>query len=74
MQQNKQPFYYFVFMHNIIIFLQEGQRVIEAKIRMTQQEILDEEERMIKRQEMSSSRGIIKPNEDEYFSRACMCL
>lgn len=48
----------------------EEQRVIEAKIRMRQQEILDEEERMIKRQEMSSSSGIIEPNETEYFSRA----
>ena len=48
--------------------------MIEAKIRMRQQEILDEEERMIKRQEMSSSSGIIEPNETEYFSRAGMCL
>ena len=61
-------------MHNIIIFLQEEQRVIETKIRITKQEVLDEEERMIKRKEMSSSRGIIEPNEAEYFSRAGMCL
>ncbi|KAI3769413.1 hypothetical protein L6452_00515 [Arctium lappa] len=48
----------------------EEQRVIEAKIRMRQQEIQDEEERMLKRQEMSSSSRIIEPNEAEYFSRA----
>lgn len=34
---------------------QEEQRVIEAKIRMRQQEIRDEEERVLKRQEISSS-------------------
>ncbi|XP_024967670.1 uncharacterized protein LOC112507350 isoform X1 [Cynara cardunculus var. scolymus] len=48
----------------------EEQRVIEAKIRMRQQEIQDEEERMLKRQDMSSSSRIIEPSEAEYFSRA----
>ncbi|KAL7594127.1 hypothetical protein Lser_V15G35010 [Lactuca serriola] len=48
----------------------EEQRVIEAKIRMRQQEIQDEEERMLKRQERSSSSRIIDSNEAEYFSRA----
>ncbi|KAI3509706.1 hypothetical protein L1887_25218 [Cichorium endivia] len=48
----------------------EEQRVIEAKIRMRQQEIQDEEDRMLKRQERSSSSRITDPNEAEYFSRA----
>nr|XP_043622091.1 E3 ubiquitin-protein ligase DA2-like [Erigeron canadensis] len=48
----------------------EEQRVIEAKIRMRQQEILDEEERMLKRQDMSSSSRINEPSEAEYFSQA----
>lgn len=47
----------------------EEQRVIEAKIRMRQQEIQDEEDRMLKRQERSSSSRIIDSNEGEYFSR-----
>ncbi|KAI7744341.1 hypothetical protein M8C21_024895 [Ambrosia artemisiifolia] len=47
----------------------EEQRVIEAKIRMRQQEILDEEERMIKRQETGSSNRVVEPWEAEYFSR-----
>ncbi|KAJ0530799.1 putative protein Sip5/DA2 [Helianthus annuus] len=37
----------------------EEQRVIDAKIRMRLQEIQDEEERMQRRQDMSSSSGII---------------
>lgn len=41
----------------------EEQRVIEAKIRMRQQEIQDEEERILKRQEMSSSSRILEPCE-----------
>ncbi|XP_076934767.1 E3 ubiquitin-protein ligase DA2-like isoform X1 [Bidens hawaiensis] len=48
----------------------EEQRVIEAKIRMRQQEIQDEEERMVKRQEMSSSSRVIDPSDVECFSRA----
>ncbi|KAJ9560684.1 hypothetical protein OSB04_005844 [Centaurea solstitialis] len=48
----------------------EEQRVIEAKIRMRQQEIQDEEERMLKRQETGSSTRIFEPSETEYFSRA----
>ncbi|KAM0063157.1 putative transcription factor C2H2 family [Helianthus debilis subsp. tardiflorus] len=47
----------------------EEQRVIEAKIRMRQQEIQDEEERMLKRQETGSSNRGIEPTEVEYFSR-----
>lgn len=47
--------------------------MIEAKIRMRQQEIQDEEERMLKRQETGSSTRIIEPSETEYFSRAGMC-
>ncbi|KAF5780671.1 putative transcription factor C2H2 family [Helianthus annuus] len=47
----------------------EEQRVIEAKIRMRQQEIQDEEERMLKRQETGSSNRVIEPTEVEYFSR-----
>ncbi|KAI3767209.1 hypothetical protein L2E82_17297 [Cichorium intybus] len=43
----------------------EEQRVIEAKIRMRQQEIQDEEDRILKRQESR----ITDPNEAEYFSR-----
>lgn len=35
--------------------MQEEQRVIEAKIRMRQKELQDEEERMQKRQDLSSS-------------------
>ncbi|KAJ4726611.1 Protein SIP5 [Melia azedarach] len=44
----------------------EEQRVIEAKIRMRQQEIQDEEERMQKRQELSSSSTSVAPGEVEY--------
>lgn len=40
---------------------------------MRQQEIQDEEERMLKRQERSSSSRIIDSNEAEYFSRAGIC-
>ncbi|KAB2636763.1 hypothetical protein D8674_027297 [Pyrus ussuriensis x Pyrus communis] len=45
----------------------EEQRVIEAKIRMRQQELQDEEERMQKRQ-ISSPRRSMAPVEDEYSS------
>ncbi|KAK9056862.1 hypothetical protein SSX86_024226 [Deinandra increscens subsp. villosa] len=48
----------------------EEQRVIEAKIRMRQQEIQDEEERMVKNQESRSSSRVFEPSEAEYFSRA----
>lgn len=50
--------------------LQEEQRVIEAKIRMRQQEIQDEEERMQKRLELSSSSTNIAPGEVECGSTA----
>lgn len=48
----------------------EEQRVIEAKIRIRQQELQDEEERMQKRQEMSYSSRIVEPSEVEYSSTA----
>ncbi|XVE63251.1 hypothetical protein DITRI_Ditri07aG0004900 [Diplodiscus trichospermus] len=48
----------------------EEQRVIEAKIRMRQQELLDEEERMQKRQELSSSSFGVAPEEVQYSSVA----
>lgn len=35
--------------------MKEEQKVIEAKIRMRQQELFDEELRMLRKQEMSSS-------------------
>ena len=41
--------------------MQEEQRVIEAKIRMRQREIQDEEERVLKRQELSFSSGNMEP-------------
>ena len=41
--------------------MQEEQRVIEAKIRMRQREIQDEEERVRKRQELSFSSGNMEP-------------
>ncbi|XXG90412.1 hypothetical protein AAC387_Pa12g2186 [Persea americana] len=44
----------------------EEQKVIEAKIRMQQQELLDEEERIQKRHETGSSSGITTPGEVEY--------
>ncbi|KAL2523491.1 RING/U-box superfamily protein [Abeliophyllum distichum] len=46
----------------------EEQRLIEAKIRMRQQEILDEEERMLKRKELRSSSSIRGPSEVDYCS------
>ncbi|KAJ0103447.1 hypothetical protein Patl1_05041 [Pistacia atlantica] len=48
----------------------EEQRVIEAKIRVRQQELHDEEERMQKRQELSSSSTSVAPGEVEYSSMA----
>ncbi|KAF3681024.1 E3 ubiquitin-protein ligase DA2L [Capsicum chacoense] len=48
----------------------EEQRVIEAKIRMRQQELQDEEEKMHKRKELSSSSSIAGPSEIEYCSTA----
>ncbi|XVF04474.1 hypothetical protein REPUB_Repub05bG0086000 [Reevesia pubescens] len=48
----------------------EEQRVIEAKIRMRQQELQDEEERMQKRQELSSSSTAVSPGEVQYSSVA----
>ncbi|KAI4333401.1 hypothetical protein L6164_018221 [Bauhinia variegata] len=48
----------------------EEQRVIEAKIRIRQQELQDEEERMQKRQELSSSSGNVAHVDVEYSSNA----
>ncbi|XP_028783113.1 E3 ubiquitin-protein ligase DA2L [Neltuma alba] len=48
----------------------EEQRVIEAKIRMHQQELKDEEERINKRQEISSSNENAAPMDVEYSSNA----
>ncbi|XP_044474048.1 E3 ubiquitin-protein ligase DA2-like [Mangifera indica] len=48
----------------------EEQRVIEAKIRMRRQALQDEEERMQKRQELSSSSTSVAPGEVEYSSMA----
>ena len=50
--------------------MQEEQRVIEAKIKMRQQEIQDEEERVLKRQELSFSSGNMEPVGVEYSSVA----
>ncbi|XP_058101076.1 E3 ubiquitin-protein ligase DA2L-like [Magnolia sinica] len=44
----------------------EEQKVIEAKIRMRQQELQDDEERMLRRQDISSSSRIMTPGEVEY--------
>nr|XP_043624446.1 E3 ubiquitin-protein ligase DA2-like [Erigeron canadensis] len=46
----------------------EEQRVIDAKIRMRRKEIEDEEERMQRRQDMSSTSLITGPNEAGYTS------
>ncbi|KAL8087915.1 E3 ubiquitin-protein ligase DA2L-like [Apium graveolens] len=48
----------------------EEQRVIEAKIRMRQQELQDDEERMQKRQDVSSSSSIVRSGEVEYSADA----
>ncbi|TKY49305.1 SIP5 protein [Spatholobus suberectus] len=48
----------------------EEQRVIEAKIRMRQQELQDEEERMHRRLEMSSSNVNVAVADAEYSSNA----
>ncbi|CAL0310719.1 unnamed protein product [Lupinus luteus] len=48
----------------------EEQRVIEAKIRMRQQELLDEEERMNRRQEVSSRNMNVEVADVEYSSNA----
>ncbi|KAF7822540.1 E3 ubiquitin-protein ligase DA2L [Senna tora] len=48
----------------------EEQRVIEAKIRMHQEELQDEEERIHKRQEINSSTGNVAPSDIEYSSNA----
>ncbi|CAI9787693.1 unnamed protein product [Fraxinus pennsylvanica] len=48
----------------------EEQRVIEAKIRMRQKELHDEEERILNRREISSSRSIRGPSEVDYCSTA----
>ncbi|XP_022854030.1 uncharacterized protein LOC111375438 isoform X2 [Olea europaea var. sylvestris] len=46
----------------------EEQRVIEAKIRMRQKELRDEEKRILNRREISSSNSIRGPSEVEYCS------
>ncbi|GLU14681.1 hypothetical protein SLE2022_312360 [Rubroshorea leprosula] len=51
----------------------EEQRVIEAKIRMRQQELQDEEERMHRRLELSSSRIPVALGEVQYSSAAAQC-
>ncbi|KAF6142846.1 hypothetical protein GIB67_002710 [Kingdonia uniflora] len=45
----------------------EEQRVIEAKIRMQQQELHDEEGRMHRKQEISSSSGVMTPGQVGYM-------
>lgn len=50
--------------------MQEEQRVIEAKIRMRQKELQDEEERVLNRREISSSSSIAVASEVNYFSTA----
>lgn len=54
----------------ILTFIQEEQRVIEAKIRMRQQELQDEEERMHKRLEISSASANVEVADVEYSSNA----
>ncbi|KAL8507804.1 hypothetical protein ACS0TY_018364 [Phlomoides rotata] len=46
----------------------EEQRVIEAKIRMRQQELQDEEDRVLKQREVSSSSSMRAPTEVDYYS------
>ncbi|XP_027170837.1 E3 ubiquitin-protein ligase DA2L-like isoform X1 [Coffea eugenioides] len=48
----------------------EEQRVIEAKIRMRQQELQDEEDRKLKRREFNSSNSMAGPTESELCSTA----
>ncbi|GAA0144527.1 hypothetical protein LIER_35953 [Lithospermum erythrorhizon] len=48
----------------------EEQKVIEAKIRMRRQELLDEEEMMQKRREMSSESGVVGPSDSESSFRS----
>ncbi|KAA3486634.1 protein sip5-like isoform X1 [Gossypium australe] len=48
----------------------EEQRVIEAQIRMRQQELQDDEERILKRQDLSSSSTAVAPGEVQYNSIA----
>ncbi|CAA3015518.1 Hypothetical predicted protein [Olea europaea subsp. europaea] len=50
--------------------MQEEQRVLEAKIRMRQKELQDEEERVLNRREISSSSSIAVASEVNYFSTA----
>lgn len=58
----------YVFFVETFDYVQEEQRVIDAKIRMRRKEIQDEEERMQRRQEMSSSSRIFEPTEIGYAS------
>ncbi|CAI9754950.1 unnamed protein product [Fraxinus pennsylvanica] len=50
----------------------EEQRVIEAKIRMRQKELQDEEERVLNRREISSSSSITVSSEVDYCSTAAL--
>ena len=54
--------------------MKEEQKVIEAQIRMRQQELQEEEERMQKRQEMSASSTIQSPVEFECRDISCSSL
>lgn len=54
--------------------MQEEQRVIEAKIRMRWKEIQDEEERMLKRQDLGSSKQNMTPEDVECNSAGGTCI
>ena len=54
--------------------MQEEQRVIEAKIRIRQREIQDEEERVRKRQELSFSSGNMEPVAGIFLILFLLCI
>ena len=54
--------------------MQEEQRVIEAKIRMRQREIQDEEERVRKSQELSFSSGNMEPVAGIFLILFLVCM
>ena len=54
--------------------MQEEQRVIEAKIRIRQREIRDEEERVLKRQELSFSTGNMEPVAGIFLILFLLCM
>ena len=54
--------------------MQEEQRVIEAKIRIRQREIRDEEERVLKRQELSFSSGNMEPVAGIFLILFLLCM